>query len=93
MTLSQLQKRIILVASGALVILVGWFAITGYIAKHHLAQAQTSLSELHVSDVLAHPQDVHSTLETARNDVAQASRWFTLQFGQPHRTCPFWVEA
>ena len=72
MTLSQLQKRIILVASGALVILVGWFAITGYIAKHHLAQAQTSLSELHMSDVLAHPQDVYSTLETARNDVAQA---------------------
>ena len=74
MTLTQKQKRIVLGALALLVMFVGWLTFTGLQAKHHLNDAQTSLSELQMSDVLDHPQDVYATIAAATGDVEQANQ-------------------
>jgi len=74
MTLSRKQKRAIVVALGALVAVLGWLALTGLQAKHHLNNAQAALTELHMSDVLTHPQDVYATIAASTADVAQADK-------------------
>lgn len=74
MTLTQKQKRTVLGALALLVMFVGWLTFTGLQAKHHLNDAQTSLSELQMSDVLDHPQDVYATIAAATGDVEQANQ-------------------
>jgi hypothetical protein len=74
MTLSRIQKRIVLLVGSGLLLFIAWLTVTGLQAKHHLANAQTSLQEVRVSDVLDHPKDVHATLKSAADEVAQADK-------------------
>lgn len=74
MTLTQKQKKIVLGALALLVIFFGWLTFTGLQAKHHLNDAQAALSELQMSDVLDHPQDVYATIVAATGDVEQANQ-------------------
>ena len=74
MTLSQKQKKIVLAMLAALLVFFGWLTFTGLSAKHHLNNAQSALANLHISDVLAHPQDAYATIVTATDEVSQADQ-------------------
>jgi Protein of unknown function (DUF4012) len=74
MTLSRIQKRIVLIIGTGLLLFISWLAVTGVQAKHHLINAQTSLQAVHLSDVLNQPKDVYATLTSATDEVAKADR-------------------
>jgi len=72
MTVAPNRKRFTLALVGLLVVLVGWFLTVGLLAKSHLNQAQSKVSNLHMSDLLAQPKGFYANLESASSDVAQA---------------------
>ena len=74
MKLSQKQKRIVLAGLAILLLFLGWLTFTGLSAKHHLNNAQSALANLHISDVMAHPQDAYATIVTAAEEVTQADQ-------------------
>jgi len=74
MTLSRTQKRIVLLVGSCVLLFIAWLTVTGLQAKHHLAGAQASLQEVHASDVLNHPKDVHAKIKSAADEVAQAQK-------------------